>query len=84
MTIEYVIDPTQASFTVSDEGAGFGWRAIPDPRAEDKRMMAHGRGVLIARANMDERTLHQPGNKVTLVKRFSRPATAAQKPEHCD
>jgi hypothetical protein len=45
-------------------------------------MMAHGRGVLIARANMDECTFHQPGNRVTLVKRFSQPVAAAHTPEH--
>jgi sigma-B regulation protein RsbU (phosphoserine phosphatase) len=83
VTIEYVMDPIQASFTVSDEGAGFDWRTIPDPRAEDQRMMAHGRGVLIARANMDQCTFHQPGNKVTLVKRFSRPAPGSHAPEPC-
>jgi serine phosphatase RsbU (regulator of sigma subunit)/anti-sigma regulatory factor (Ser/Thr protein kinase) len=82
VTIEYVTDAIRASFTVSDEGAGFDWRVIPDPRAADKRMMAHGRGVLIARANMDECTFHQPGNRVTLVKRFSQPVAAAHTPEH--
>jgi sigma-B regulation protein RsbU (phosphoserine phosphatase) len=83
VTIEYVMDPTQAFFTVSDEGAGFDWGAIPDPRTEDKRRMAHGRGILIARTNMDECTFHQPGNKVTLVKHFSRPAAESSELEHC-
>jgi hypothetical protein len=33
--IEYVIDPMKVTMTVCDEGAGFDWQAIPDPRKED-------------------------------------------------
>jgi serine phosphatase RsbU (regulator of sigma subunit)/anti-sigma regulatory factor (Ser/Thr protein kinase) len=69
--IQYVIDPMKVTITVTDAGAGFAWRHIPDPRLDTNVGLAHGRGVLIARSNMDECTFHPPGNRVTLVKHFS-------------
>jgi anti-sigma regulatory factor (Ser/Thr protein kinase) len=69
--IEYAIEPHQAAFTIRDEGAGFDWHAVPDPRVDDHLSMMHGRGILIARTNMDECVYHQQGNAVTLVKYFT-------------
>jgi hypothetical protein len=68
--LAYVIAPTQVTLTITDAGAGFNWQAIPDPRLAAHIGLAHGRGLLIARTNMDECIFHPPGNRVTLVKNF--------------
>ena len=69
--IEYVIAPTKVTLTITDAGAGFDWQTIPDPRLAAHIGLAHGRGLLIARTNMDACIFHAPGNRVTLVKNFS-------------
>jgi Histidine kinase-like ATPase domain len=69
--IECVIDPIKVTVTICDEGAGFDWQAIPDPRLASQVGLAHGRGLLIARSNMDECIFYPPGNRITLTKYFS-------------
>ncbi len=69
--IEYVIAPAKVTLTITDAGAGFDWQTIPDPRLAAHIGLAHGRGLLIARTNMDDCIFHPPGNRVTLVKHFS-------------
>ena len=69
--LEYVIEPLKFTATIADEGAGFDWQAIPDPRQATHVGLVHGRGLLIARTNMDTCSFHPPGNRVTLVKYFS-------------
>lgn len=73
VTVTYTISPTQAVFTIQDEGAGFDWQAVPEPRADAQVMVPHGRGILIARSSMDHCTFHQAGKAVTLVKNLSPP-----------
>jgi phosphoserine phosphatase RsbU/P len=68
--LEYVIAPAKVTLTITDAGAGFNWQAIPDPRLAAHIGLAHGRGLLIARTNMDDCIFHPPGNRVTLVKHF--------------
>lgn len=57
--------------TIHDEGQGFDSRALPDPTAGQNRMSAHGRGVYLMRALMDEvhyrdggTTLHMRKNPI--------------------
>jgi serine/threonine-protein kinase RsbW len=62
---------TQIAIVVSDEGNGFDPSRIPDPLSPDGLLRPSGRGLLLARALMDE--LHvQPadvgGTRITLVK----------------
>lgn len=71
VTVTYSIDATKATFTIRDEGKGFDWRTLPDARNSENAGKAHGRGLLIARANMDEVTFNQQGNEVRLVKYFA-------------
>jgi anti-sigma regulatory factor (Ser/Thr protein kinase) len=71
VTVEYIYAPRWAVFTIRDEGAGFDWRAIPEPKEEEQLRNMHGRGILIARANMDKCVFHKQGNVVTLVKYFT-------------
>jgi hypothetical protein len=69
-TIEYLYAPRWAVFSIRAEGAGFDWRAALEPKEDDQISRMHGRGILIARANMDKCIFHKRGNAVTLVTYF--------------
>lgn len=58
----------QVTITVTDEGRGFDWRALPDPADTSNLLSAHGRGVLLARLSVDSLSYSPQGNQVTLVK----------------
>lgn len=62
--------------TVGDEGAGFDPQALPDPLAPDNLLRQSGRGLLLARAFVDEFDIHpRPGGgtEVRLAKNLPRP-----------
>jgi len=59
----------QAIFVVRDEGMGFDPSALPDPNDPASLERAHGRGVLLMRAFMDEVRYNETGNQVMLIKR---------------
>lgn len=53
---------------IRDEGPGFDWRNLPDPTEPDNLLVAHGRGVLMARLSVDSLQYNDAGNEVTIVK----------------
>lgn len=53
---------------IRDEGPGFDWRNLPDPTDPDNLLVAHGRGVLMARLSVDSLRYNDAGNEVTIVK----------------
>jgi serine/threonine-protein kinase RsbW len=69
ITIEYAVEAQQTRITISDEGGGFTPEQLPDPCCEQNLAHPNGRGVMLMKAYMDEVHFHQPGNRVTLVKR---------------
>ena len=55
---------------IVDEGAGFDWKASPDPTDEGAGLFeAHGRGILLSRLQFDTLEYQGPGNIVRVVKR---------------
>jgi len=59
------------SITVTDEGQGFDWKAIPDPVAAGNLLEQSGRGLFLIRTFVDEvdiRRLQPAGTEVRLVK----------------
>jgi CheY-like chemotaxis protein/anti-sigma regulatory factor (Ser/Thr protein kinase) len=56
------------AFTITDQGRGFDWRALPDPSAVPDLFAIHGRGVLLSRLSVDSLTFNQAGNQVKVVK----------------
>ena len=70
--------PEEAEFSIRDEGPGFDVNKLPDPTNPENMARAHGRGVLLMRTFMDEVTHNETGNQVTLVKRKTPVAAAAQ------
>jgi CheY-like chemotaxis protein len=67
--VELQID--EAKFVISDEGPGFDFQKLPDPRDSSNLDKLSGRGVMLMRVFMDEVSYNDVGNSVTLVKRRS-------------
>jgi YesN/AraC family two-component response regulator len=57
------------SVTVRDQGNGFDWKTLPSLNANDIQHY-NGRGILLTRIFFDEVIYHDPGNRVTLIKRI--------------
>ncbi|MDQ2710967.1 MAG: ATP-binding protein [Acidobacteriota bacterium] len=71
------IDRSSESLTVliGDEGAGFDLSSLPDPLAPENLLRQSGRGLMLARAFMDDFDLHpRPGGgtEVRLVKKLAK------------
>lgn len=63
------INDAGATFTIQDEGQGFDFSDLPDPTDAENLFKSSGRGILLARAFLDELRYSGVGNTVTLVKR---------------
>ena len=68
------LSPTEACFTIEDEGEGFDVATIPDPRDPANLFKSSGRGVLLIYNIMDEVEYNAQGNRVKMVKRPDRTA----------
>jgi CheY-like chemotaxis protein len=70
--IEFTVDPNEAVYTISDEGAGFDHRVFFSKEIADVNipMKLHGRGMIISKKIFDEIRYKDPGNSVTLIKRL--------------
>jgi DNA-binding response OmpR family regulator len=54
-------------FFVADQGQGFNWRSLPDPKDQENIHNRNGRGIMMARYAFDELIYSEIGNEVTLV-----------------
>jgi len=54
-------------YFIADQGVGFDWRALPDPKDKSNLLNRNGRGIMMARYAFDEMTYNDTGNEVTLV-----------------
>lgn len=72
LTIEYAVNREHVVYRLTDEGDGFDYRAFlrADPHAANGHMLAHGRGIAIARQVFDELRYVGKGNRVVMVKRL--------------
>ena len=52
---------------VADQGIGFDWRSLPDPKEKSNLLNRNGRGIMMARYAFDEMIYNDTGNEVTLV-----------------
>src|SRR5256886_10280786 len=66
------LSPSEACFTIEDEGEGFDVATIPDPRDPANLFKSSGRGVLLIYNIMDEVEYNAQGNRVKMVKRSER------------
>ena len=59
------------SITITDEGAGFELKEVPDPLAQENLLRHSGRGIFLIRAFMDDlqvRPRTPRGSEVRMVK----------------
>ncbi len=54
-------------YFVADQGQGFDWRSLPDPKNKENILNRNGRGIMMARYAFDEMIYNETGNEVTLV-----------------
>lgn len=67
--IKASINKEEAVIYVEDEGDGFDYKYLPDPTDPDNLFLPSGRGILLARAFLDEVNYVDKGNAVRLIKR---------------
>ena len=69
VTIRSRVFPTlrRIEYFVADQGSGFDWRSLPDPKDKDNLLNRNGRGIMMARYAFDEMNYNEVGNEVTLV-----------------
>ncbi|MBW2733688.1 MAG: response regulator [Deltaproteobacteria bacterium] len=72
-------DSGTLQITITDQGSGFDWRALPDPTNPTNLLAEHGRGVMLARLSVDDLSYNENGNSVTAVKRF--PSETTEDPQ---
>jgi serine/threonine-protein kinase RsbW len=68
VTVNLVVDEARVQITVCDEGPGFDYSHVDDPRADRNILKESGRGVMLIRCFMDDISYNGPGNCVRLVK----------------
>jgi serine/threonine-protein kinase RsbW len=75
VTVVFSIEPGQLVITVRDQGEGFSWTQVKDPRAPENIGRTNGRGIFLMRSfvdNVDYR--HEPGCGlvVSMVKKLKK------------
>lgn len=66
--IIYELTPDYVEYVIEDEGKGFDYRSLPDPRDPENFLKDSGRGLLIIRIHMDEVDWNENGNIIRLRK----------------
>ncbi|MBF0406341.1 MAG: ATP-binding protein [Candidatus Riflebacteria bacterium] len=59
---------TFCEWVVIDEGKGFDWKNLPDPLSPEQMLLAHGRGIFLARFQFNELEFLGTGNMVRMRK----------------
>jgi DNA-binding response OmpR family regulator len=66
--VEYELTKDYVEYFIEDEGNGFDYRNLPDPRDPDNFLKDSGRGLLIIRIHFDEVAWNDKGNRIRLKK----------------
>ena len=67
ITVRFGVTEESARVVVEDQGAGYDYLALLDPRDEATRERTHGRGVFLAVQFLSEVHWNEAGNRITLV-----------------
>lgn len=68
VSICYELDNNYVEYIIEDEGSGFDYTSLPDPRDPENFYKNSGRGLLIIRTLMDEVDWNEIGNVIRLRK----------------
>ncbi len=66
--VKVTVGPQKITFKIADEGAGFDYRNLPNPRIQPNLLKENGRGLFIIRYIMDEVHFNEIGNEITMIK----------------
>ncbi|MBN3038170.1 MAG: ATP-binding protein [Candidatus Omnitrophica bacterium] len=58
--------------SIEDQGEGFDYANLPDPRHVKNLLRTGGRGLFLIRKVMDEVEFNEKGNKITMTKYFAK------------
>ncbi|HPS59379.1 MAG TPA: response regulator [Spirochaetota bacterium] len=67
--ITYELTPEYVCYEIEDQGKGFNFKSLPDPRDPENFFKNSGRGLLIIRIHMDEVSWNSTGN-ITILKKY--------------
>jgi DNA-binding response OmpR family regulator len=68
VSIHYELTKDFVEYTIEDEGRGFNYRSLPDPRDPENFLKNSGRGLLIIRIHADEVDWNASGNCIRIRK----------------
>jgi len=66
--ILYELTPEWVEYTITDEGKGFDFKSLPDPKEPENFFKKSGRGILIMKIHMDEIEWQERGNRIRMRK----------------
>lgn len=66
--ITYELTPEYVYYEIEDQGKGFDFRSLPDPRDPENFFKNSGRGLLIIRIHMDDVCWNDTGNRIMMKK----------------
>ncbi len=66
--ILYELTPSWVEYTITDEGKGFNYTLLPDPKEPENFFKKSGRGILIIKIHMDEIEWRERGNSIRMRK----------------
>jgi len=78
VTVSFVVEEDRLVYRITDEGDGFDHRKVVGDRSRNanRQMLAHGRGISMAKNIFDSVRYNKKGNHVKLVKKINiRPAS---------
>jgi len=59
--------PTEISFKIEDEGAGFDYNLLPDPTSSENLLKPDGRGIFLMKHLCDVLKFEDSGKKVEMI-----------------
>ena len=71
VVISYSFSGGKLEITVRDQGKGFDYRAMPDPRSGANILKHSGRGIFLIKNLMDEVKYNDSGNEIKMIKFIS-------------
>lgn len=78
VTVSAELTPTAGQFVIRDPGPGFDHSVLVDPRRSPTQLTRDsGKGLALIQLFMDEVRFNEPGNQITLVKRWKSAEGAA-------
>jgi two-component system, sensor histidine kinase LadS len=74
VTVSFSVEDDRLVYVITDEGNGFDHKKIVGNRSRDanRHMLAHGRGISMAKNIFDSVRFNKKGNQVRLVKKFQK------------